>query len=79
MSDADYVVLRHGPDVPREYWADEIEGRLYDLGEMRPGFSIGLAVAEPAGRFESREDGAVAEVWEIRLTTPNERRRGHRL
>jgi hypothetical protein len=73
----DYIVLRHGLDIPREYWAEHLEGRWYDAGTVLVGKSksIGQAVAEPAGRFEVRDDGAVAEVWEIRLTTPNEQSR----
>jgi hypothetical protein len=75
---SDYVVLRHGPDVPDEYRAEHLEGRWYDLAHAPVGPAgfgpHALAVAEPAGRFEVRDDGAVAEVWEIRLTTPNEQR-----
>lgn len=81
MSDerADYIVLRHGPDIPDEYRAEHLEGRWYDAVYVPtgpPGLSNADAVAEPTGRFEVRDDGAVAEVWEIRLVTPNERRRG---
>lgn len=75
----DHIVLRHGPDVPDEYRAEHLEGRWYDLGTVRVGLQgitpNSLAVAEPTGRFEMRDDGAVAEVYEIRLTTPNEQRR----
>lgn len=78
----DHVVLRHGPDIPEEYWAHHLEGRWYDIGSVPIGRArsgdvppeVGMAVAEPSGRLEVRDDGAVAEVWEIRMTTPNERK-----
>lgn len=77
MTEPDYIVLRHGLDVPDEYRAEHMEGRWYDT-EVVPTLPLGkipaLAVAEPTGRFETRDDGAVAEVYEIRLTTPRERR-----
>jgi hypothetical protein len=71
------VVLRHGLDVPDEYRAPHLEGRWVDLDTIptplvpAPG---ALAVAEPTGEFEQRDDGAVAEVYRIRLTTPNEQK-----
>lgn len=79
----DHVVLRHGPDIPEEYWARHLEGRWYDISAAPVGKTnaamadpnVGAAIAEPTGRLEVRDDGAVAEVWEIRLATPNERRR----
>lgn len=83
MTEPDYIVLRHGSDIPDEYRAEHLEGRWYDAsaapvrspkGEVPP--EVGMAIAEPTGRLEVRDDGAVAEVWELRLATPNERRRG---
>lgn len=77
----DYVVLRHGLDIPDEYRAEHLEGRWYDVGTVPTGRArgdvppeVGMAIAEPTGRFECRDDGAVAEVWELRLATPRERR-----
>lgn len=73
MSDHhDYIVLR-APTVPgfdREgWWLD-----LFDV-PPKPSDATGRAVltsaggvvlvAAPTGRFEVREDGAVAEVWEV--------------
>lgn len=81
----DYVVLRHGPDVPDEYRSERREGQWLDRrdvpvrapgprGPNATGITESRAVAEPTGRFETRDDGAVAEVFEIRLMTPNEQR-----
>jgi hypothetical protein len=77
MAEADYIVLRHGLDLPDEYRSAPFEGLWIDRSDVafdRQGTDP--AVAEPAGRFEVRDDGVVAEVWEIRLTTPNEQRLG---
>jgi len=79
VSESDYIVLRHGPDIPDEYRVERYEGRWYDravISTSRISMGPPQAIAEPAGRFEQRDDGAVAEVWEIRLATPNERRPG---
>jgi len=80
MSEPDYVVVRRGPDMPDEWlMPDGLEGRWFDRAEMKPppppgwadefrrrGGVVSTAAAVPTGRFEVREDGAVAEVWEIR-------------
>jgi hypothetical protein len=75
----DLIVFRHGPDMPEEYWSPAYEGVWFNRNTV-PNLSwldamtdTGDAYAEPTGRFEVREDGAVAEVWEIRLATPNEK------
>lgn len=77
MAEPDYVVVRRGPDIPDEWvLPDGLEGRWFDRATMpvrspsadgarRTGVSIGTAQAVPTGRFEYRDDGAVAEVWEI--------------
>ena len=77
----DYVVLRHGLDIPEEYWSPRHEGLWLDRRNIRQAIptsfdnvTVSTAIAEPTNRLEIRDDGAVAEVWEIRLTTPNEQR-----
>jgi hypothetical protein len=66
---ADYVVVRAAPDLPDGFLPDHLEGRWYDLAEMPaayPGGPLAHAVAVPVDRFEVRDDGAVAQVWEVR-------------
>jgi hypothetical protein len=76
MTEPDYIVIRAHPGA-RIYMPPEVEGRWYDRSEFSfpdperykpPTTSHG--VAEPTGRFEVRDDGAVAEVWELRVVTP---------
>lgn len=62
----DYIVIRPAADLPPEFRLGDMDGRWYDLTDIPTGFGVGTAVAVPSGRFEYREDGAVAEVWEIR-------------
>ncbi|MGW4422554.1 hypothetical protein [Streptosporangium sp. NPDC004631] len=74
MSKPDYIVIRPSADLPDGFLPDRLNGRWFDRAEMSIGpdddgemvARLGGAVAVPAGRFESREDGAVAEVYEVR-------------
>jgi hypothetical protein len=72
----DHIVLRHGPDIPHEHWAQHLEGVWLDVDNRGRVAAIRTpaAVAEPTLQFEYRDDGAVAQVYEIRLTIPNETR-----
>lgn len=86
MSDEpDYVVVRRGPDMPDEWlMPDGLEGKWFDRSAVpvaAPGAprnaerhtTSSAMAAEPTGRFEVRDDGAVAEVWELRpLFLPHE-------
>lgn len=71
----DFIVLRRHPDLPAEFrLPDGDDGRWLDRSRIPvrlpppaphitpagPG-----AVAVPTGRFEVRDDGAVAEIWEF--------------
>lgn len=64
----DYVVIRATEDLPAGFLPRELEGRWFDLRGFPLSLSDdpGTAVAIPSGRFEVRDDGAVAEVWEVR-------------
>lgn len=64
----DYVVIRASQDLPAGFLPPQLEGRWFDLKYMPidPTDRPGTAVAIPSGRFEVRDDGAVAEVWEVR-------------
>lgn len=81
MSDMepDYVVVRRGPDVPAEWSVGDVEGKWFDRSTMPPppppealdrfrkdGGVVSGVAAVPTGRFETRDDGAVAEVFELR-------------
>lgn len=62
----DHAVIRVPADWPafvRRYW----DGRWIDLARVVPSIErfAGGIVARPTGRFEFREDGACAEVWEM--------------
>jgi DNA-binding transcriptional regulator PaaX len=62
----DFAVIRPAPDLPAGFLPAEWDGRWVNLATMRQGPGLGQAVAVPVGRFETRDDGAVAEVWEVR-------------
>jgi hypothetical protein len=63
------IVVRPAPDLPPGFLPADLDGKWFDVSLMPEGiesFSYGDAVAVPSGRFETREDGAVAEVYEVR-------------
>lgn len=76
MSDEpDYVVIRPGPGLPEGFVPARWDGRWLDRSQLQPlpgehgdaaAAGFGEAVAVPTGRFEYRDDGAVAEVYEVR-------------
>lgn len=70
--DPDYIVLRAYPAAPPGWMPADLEGRWYDRATVGSALDEKStaefpAVAVPTGRFEAREEnGAVAEVWEVR-------------
>lgn len=66
--EADYIVIRAAADLPAGFLPPEMEGKWFDRAELRAEKWDGPAeaVAVPATRFETREDGKVAEVYEVR-------------
>lgn len=78
MAKPDYVVIRRSADLPPGFvlprgldgtWFDRAQAPLHSLEpQFTPG--PGQVVATPTGRFEVREDGAVAEVWEVNTHRP---------
>lgn len=74
MSEPDHVVLRAHPDLPVGFLPESAEGLWIDKSTLAPGplpvrgtYRIGSeAVAVPIGEFEYRDDGAVAEIYEVR-------------
>jgi hypothetical protein len=63
-----YIVIRPAPDLPPGFLPSQLDGRWYDGNAIPHGarLQVGGAVAVPTGRFEVRDDGAVAEVYEVR-------------
>lgn len=69
MNEPDYIVVRPASDLPAGFLPDYWDGRWIDLEDLhrrRPAIDVGEAVAIPTGRFEVRDDGAVAEIYEVR-------------
>lgn len=75
MSEPDYIVIRPAADLPPGFLPEREDGRWYDRGAMPQAdaesnmdalIRYGGGVAVATGRFEVREDGAVAEVYEVR-------------
>lgn len=67
----DHVVIRPAADLPAGFLPSRLDGLWLDragLSQVGAGQTAtqGGAVAVPSGRFESRDDGAVAEVYEVR-------------
>lgn len=70
---AGFIVLRPAPGLPADFLPRGMDGRW----DVRPDLDSSLsrwplpgvtyhAQAIPAGRYETRDDGALAEVWEVR-------------
>jgi hypothetical protein len=69
----DCAVIRQSPDLPAGFLPPELDGLWLDIAELptHPLLSLSTgerfpgAVAIPTGRVEVRDDGAIAEVWEL--------------
>lgn len=64
-----FMVVRAAEDLPPGFLPAAIEGTWYDTTLLPEGvgkFEMGDGIAVPTGRFEIRDDGAVAEVYEVR-------------
>lgn len=69
MNGPDYIVVRPARDLPPGFLPPHMDGRWFDrtmLPESGALHGPGDAVAVATGRFEVRDDGAVAEVFEMR-------------
>lgn len=68
INEPDYVVIRDAPGALRS----GADGVWFDLATVPRRLSVTVEWtcvtydAVPTGRFEVRDDGAVAEVWEVR-------------
>ena len=74
-----YVVIRPAPELPADYIPDRLNGRWLDLDDKDQWLpdhtlthSLILAAALPTGRYETRDDGAQAEVWEVQPGIPDQ-------
>jgi hypothetical protein len=71
VAEPDYIVIRPSADLPPDISLGRFDGLWIDRATLRErpidvsGPAWGEQVAVPTGRFEVREDGAVAEVWEV--------------
>ena len=70
MTEPDYIVIRPADNLPPGFLPERFDGMWFDRTTVpqrampvRAGMCETLAV--PTGRFEVRDDGAVAEVWEV--------------
>lgn len=69
MNTPDYLVIRAAPDLPPGFLSPSLDGKWIDRSQLPEDgwpYRWGDAVAVASGRFEAREDGAVAEVFEVR-------------
>jgi hypothetical protein len=75
-----YIVIRAAANLPAGFLPEHLEGRWIDRpppapidadppdsyhGRETPFGRLGEAVAVATGRYERREDGALAEVFEV--------------
>jgi len=72
LSPTDYIVIRRAPNLPADFNTGDLDGKWFDRSQMEivpvsfKDPNAGHGVAVPTGSFEVRDDGVVAEVWEIR-------------
>lgn len=71
-ADLDQVVIRAAPGLPDGFVSDRLDGRVFDRSQTWTGLRLWWATmrllpaaAVPDGR-EERDDGTVAQVWEVR-------------
>jgi hypothetical protein len=68
VSIPDHVVIRAASDLPPGFLPAALNGKWLDRAQLSEESNVhhwGSAVAVATGRFEVREDGAVAEVFEM--------------
>lgn len=71
VMESDLIVFRPAPGMPEGWLPEAFDGVWYErkfalpMGLWRGDFPATLGVASATGRFESRDDGAVAEVFEV--------------
>lgn len=68
IPDADYVVIRPAASLPAGSLAAHLDGLLLTRNTLHRAFRLAPSgvIAWAAGRVETRDDGVVAEVYEMR-------------
>lgn len=64
-----YAVIRAAADLAAGFLPPDVEGRWYDLADLpfvRASAQVAGGVAVATDRFERRDDGATARVYEVR-------------
>lgn len=72
-----FIVIRRAPDLPTEFDIGDLEGKWLDRlqvpfvghcteSDPTDELLLGDAVARATGHYELREDGAAAEIYEVR-------------
>jgi len=65
-----YIVFRAAPGLPHGFMPPHLDGQWIDRpADSAYSSSPGTARAIPTGRYERREDGLLAEVYEVQPVT----------
>lgn len=68
---SNFVVVRPGPALPAGCLPRHLDGMWFDLAKVPLAYGPHRGVkAVASGRFEVRDDGAVAEVYEVHACDP---------
>ena len=70
MTERNYIVFRRSPNLPESIDTGDLDGKWFDIETML-NYTLTtfpkVGVAIPTGRFETNDNGQVAEVYELQL------------
>ena len=73
MSHPDFMVVRFAPGLPKDALPEQYDGLWFDVSRWVKDDTLDPAHGHVRGhravltdRLETREDGAVGQVWEVR-------------